>query len=282
MRRVLHLSDVHFGRDDPRVVRAVLDAVRQIDPHLVVVSGDLTQRARRHQFRKARRFLDALPAPQLAVPGNHDVPLYDVIRRFLSPLGRYMRCITPNLRPVHLDSGFVAVGLNTTRSFTVKDGTIRADDLRHACDALQAAGDDRVKIVVAHHPFVGPHESSSPDGVSVDALAALARSGADVFLTGHLHVSYAGDTAGRYRIAGRTAVVVEAGTATSTRGRGEANSFNLLRLERTRLVVERWLFHPATGIFTASGATTFELSPNGWAARSPEPPVVELAASPSA
>src|SRR5829696_1860448 len=148
MRRILHLSDVHFGRTDPGVVAAVLALVRRLDPHLVAVSGDLTQRARAWQFREARTFLDALPCPQLVVPGNHDVPLYNVARRFIHPLGGYMRYITTELRPVHGDAEFVAVGLNTTRSFTVKDGTIRAPDLRHACDALARAGEDVVKIVV--------------------------------------------------------------------------------------------------------------------------------------
>src|SRR6187200_548492 len=98
MRRIVHLSDVHFGRTDPKVVAAVVDLVRRVDPHLVAISGDLTQRARGWQFREARAFLDALPCPQLVVPGNHDVPLYDVARRFLDPLGNYMRYITKNLR----------------------------------------------------------------------------------------------------------------------------------------------------------------------------------------
>src|SRR3954454_3224095 len=146
MRRIVHLSDVHFGRTDPAVVTAVLQAVRRLDPHLVAISGDLTQRARSWQFREARAFLDALPCPQLVVPGNHDVPLYNVARRFLSPLGYYTRYITTDLQPVHTDPEMVVVGLNTTRSFTVKDGTIRPADLRHACQALSRAGEDLLKI----------------------------------------------------------------------------------------------------------------------------------------
>src|ERR671910_601321 len=235
MRRIIHLSDVHFGRTDPAVVAAVLALVARLDPHLVAISGDLTQRARAWQFREARAFLDALPCPQLVVPGNHDVPLYNVARRFLDPLGKYRRYITTNLRPVHTDPEFVAVGLNTTRSFTVKDGTIRSYDLRHALEALAGAG-------------------------------------ADVFLTGHLHLSYTGHTAARYRIAGRTAVIVEAGTATSTRQRGETNSFNLLHIERTTIVVERWQWQQTASQFTVADAQTFDRSTTGWSARTPEPP----------
>src|SRR3954453_24171038 len=153
MRRIVYLSDGHFGRPGPAVVPAVLQAVRRLDPHLVAISGDLTQRARGWQFREARAFLDALPCPQLGVPRNHDVPLYNVARRFLDPLGNYARYITTDLRPVHTDAEIVVVGVNTSRSLTVKDGTIRPPDLRHARDTLVRAGDEVVKIVVAHHPF---------------------------------------------------------------------------------------------------------------------------------
>jgi 3',5'-cyclic AMP phosphodiesterase CpdA len=278
MRRIIHLSDVHFGRTDPPVVAAVLALVPRLEPHLVAISGDLTQRARAWQFREARAFLDALPCPQLVVPGNHDVPLYNVARRFLDPLGNYRRYITTNLRPVHTDQEFVAVGLNTTRSFTVKDGTIRPPDLRHAREALVGAGDEAVKVIVAHHPFEYPQDSSTrwQKAAVIRALESLAGAGADVFLTGHLHLSYTGHTAGRYRIAGRTAVIVEAGTATSTRQRGETNSFNLLHIERSQIVVERWQWQQGSSGFIIADAQTFDRSASGWSTRTPEPPPVDV------
>jgi 3',5'-cyclic AMP phosphodiesterase CpdA len=278
MRRVVHLSDVHFGRTDPAVVAAVLDLVRGLQPHLVAISGDLTQRARGWQFREARAFLDALPCPQLVVPGNHDVPLYNVARRFLDPLGNYARYITTNLRPVHTDAEIVVVGLNTTRSLTVKDGTIRPPDLRHARDTLVRAGDEVVKIVVAHHPFEYPEDSStrSQKASVLRALEALAAAGTDVFLTGHLHLSYTGHTAARYRIGGRTAVIVEAGTATSTRRRGETNSFNLLHIERSTVGVERWQWQQASSEFVVVDTQKFERSATGWSGRTPEAPPVDV------
>ena len=278
MRRVVHLSDIHFGRATPVLVSATLDAVRRIDPHLVAVSGDLTQRARRGQFRDARAFLDKLPAPKLIVPGNHDVPLYNVLGRFLDPLGKYRHFITRNLRPVHLDSEIAVVGLNTTRSLTIKDGTIRPPDLRHACDTLVSAGTDVVKIAVAHHPFEYPDDASTrrQKAAAIRALVALARAGTDVFLTGHLHVSYAGHTAARYKIAGRTAVVVEAGTATSTRGRGEANSFNVLHVEPDTISVERWQWQRGAGAFTVVDIQVFDRSSQGWNPRAAEPLPVDV------
>ena len=280
MRRIVHLSDVHFGRTDPAIVAAVLGVVRRIDPHLVAISGDLTQRARSWQFREARAFLDALPCPQLVVPGNHDVPLYDVARRFIDPLGNYMRHITTNLRPVHVDQEIAVVGLNTTRSFTVKDGTIRPHDLCHAREALARADEAAVKIVVAHHPFEYPEDASTRwrKAAVIRALEALAGAGADVFLTGHLHLSYTGHTAGRYRIAGRTAVVVEAGTATSTRRRGETNSFNLLHVERSKILVERWQWQQVSA-FSIVDTQTFDRSETGWSAGTLQTTPVELRAN---
>jgi len=278
MRRVVHLSDIHFGRATPVLVSATLESVGRIDPHLVAISGDLTQRARRGQFLEARAFLDRLPSPQLIVPGNHDVPLYNVLERFLDPLGKYRRFITRNLRPVCLDEEIAVVGLNTTQSLTIKDGTIRSSDLRHACDTLVRAGADVVKIAVAHHPFEYPDNASTrrQKAAAISALEALARAGTDVFLTGHLHVSYAGHTAARYKIAGRTAVVVEAGTATSTRGRGEANSFNVLRIEHETISVERWQWQRDAGIFTVADIQIFDRAPQGWTPRAAEQSTVDL------
>jgi 3',5'-cyclic AMP phosphodiesterase CpdA len=281
MRRLVHISDVHFGRSDPVIVAAVLRQVTRLQPHLVAMSGDLTQRAREWQFRAARAFLDALPCPRIVVPGNHDVPLYDVARRFLDPLGRYMRFVTGDLRPVYDDSEMIVVGLNTTRSLTIKDGTIRSSDLRHACRVLEGAGDLVTRIVVAHHPFEYPEDSSPgrQKARAIRALEALARAGTDVFLTGHLHVSYANHSAARYRIAGRTAVVVEAGTATSTRRRGEANCFNLMHIDHGTIVVERWCWRSAASSFGVAASHVFERSPAGWLARTPEPPAADVGAA---
>ena len=271
MRRIVHLSDIHFGCADPTIVDALIPLVHRLDPHVVAVSGDLTQRARRRQFEQAREFLDALPRPQIVVPGNHDVPLYNVVARFLDPLANYTRYITGDLRPVHTDEEVAVVGLDTTRSLTVKDGKFRPEALRHACAALEGAGDHVARVVVAHHPFEYPDDASRPrqKATALRALEALSRSGADVFLTGHLHVSYTGHTALRYRIAGRSAIVVEAGTATSTRVRGEGNAFNLLHLERGRVCVERWRWDAALRTFQARDACTFARSDGGWEPEGP-------------
>jgi 3',5'-cyclic AMP phosphodiesterase CpdA len=253
MRTVVHLSDLHFGRADAGIAAALLDDVCRLAPDVVAVSGDLTQRARRRQFRQARAFLHALPHPCVIVPGNHDVPLYNVLARFLDPLGGFRDAITSNLQPSYASGEVVVAGINTTRSLTISDGRVRPEDLAHVRRVFDAAGSDSVKVVVGHHPF--------DDAAHVELLTAF---GTDVFLTGHLHVSYTGGTAARYTAAGRSAIVVEAGTAISTRMRGEANAFNVLRIERDRIDVATLRWQEDSKRFAEAAASAFERTEHGW------------------
>ena len=254
MRTIVHLSDLHFGRVDRTVADALSALLARLNPHLVAVSGDFTQRARGSQFRQARAFLDSLPRPQIVVPGNHDIPLFNLLARFLSPLGGYRRHITSNLQPLHADGELAVIGMNTTQPKSHKGGAVSYDDLQRVCDVLLGLGDDVVKVVVGHHPF---------DDTA--AIEQLVKAGADVFLTGHLHVTYAGHTAERYDVGGRSAIVVEAGTATSTRMRGEANAFNLLHIDRGHVVVECFGWQPERRTFAVCDVTRFERTPRGWA-----------------
>src|SRR5438270_804255 len=124
MRTLVHLSDLHFGRIDPAVVDALAVAVSTLRPHLVAISGDLTQRAREREYRAAREFLDRLPRPQIVVPGNHDVPLHNVVQRFFGPLTLYRRYISNDLEPFFIDDEIAVAGVNTARSLTWKGGRI--------------------------------------------------------------------------------------------------------------------------------------------------------------
>jgi 3',5'-cyclic AMP phosphodiesterase CpdA len=255
-RIVVHLSDLHFGREDARAVSALPDAVRAVSPDVIAISGDLTQRARRAQFRRAREFLDALPVPQLIVPGNHDVPLFNVLARTLRPLGGYRRHITTDLQPMLSDGPLWIMGINTTRASAWKSGRVRPEAIARLRDAIRHAPADSIRILVAHHPF------DAATGKTGDPLAALTDAGIDVFLTGHLHASYAGHTAQRYQAAGRTAVVVEAGTATSTRLRTEANAFNVLRVTRDAIDVAAHIFERTA--FVSGAAQRFSRTASGW------------------
>ncbi|HXD21043.1 MAG TPA: metallophosphoesterase [Vicinamibacterales bacterium] len=266
MRTIVHLSDLHFGRVNPVVVDVVRDTVRRLEPDLVAVSGDFTQRARSKQFSEARAFLESLPRPQLIVPGNHDVPLHNVFARFFNPLGGYRHHMTDDLRPHYIDHEIAVIGTDTTRSFTIGGGGIRRRELRRIRELMKQADRSAVTILVAHHPFDEPHAGAAfgrarPGAEAVEQLAA---DGIDVFLTGHLHVTFAGPTAKRYRIGGRSAIVVEAGTATSTRVRGEPNAFNVLRIERQAIAVEHLVWNAASRAFVRGEVQRFTHSPDGW------------------
>lgn len=266
MKTLVHLSDLHFGRTDAAVLAAIVPQVHALAPDLVVVSGDLTQRAKPDEFRAARRFFEQLPMPQMVVPGNHDIPLYNVFQRFGSPLAKYRRFITDDLEPFHLDDEIAVAGINTARSLTFKDGRVSVQQMQRLHERLAPLPDRLTKIVVTHHPFEMP-EGFDPDqlvGRNEQAMEVFVKAGADLLLAGHLHTSLTASTATRYPGAGRAALVVQAGTATSTRSRGETNSFNQLRCDGDRLEIVRWSWSPPAGRFDPAATEAFIWTPAGW------------------
>ena len=264
MRVLAHLSDLHFGRIDPAVLQPLIQKIQAIQPHLVVVSGDLTQRAKPEQFREARAFLDALPGRKLVVPGNHDVPLYNLFQRFFQPLDKFQRFISQELEPAYVDEEIAVVGINTARSAVFKGGRINDAQLDRARAILCNLSERVTKIIVTHHPFDLPpdHGDHHLVGRAVQGMEMFARCGADLLLAGHLHTSHAGDTTARYRIAGFSALVVQAGTATSTRGRGEQNSFNVLRVEPGQIEIDRMSWNGRD--FAIASTERFAHGAQGW------------------
>ena len=267
MRTLAHLSDLHFGRVDRRLLAPLTRRLYALAPDVVVVSGDLTQRAKSAQFRDARRFLDALPGRLLAVPGNHDVPLYNVFQRFFQPLAKYRRYISPDIEPVYLDEELAIVGVNTARSAVFKGGRVNAAQLSRIASSFSPLARGVVRIVATHHPFDLPegHSERALVGRARLAMDAFAACGADILLAGHLHASHVGDTGARYPIGQYAALVVQAGTATSVRSRGETNSFNLLRLEPDHADIERYAW--SGGDFTVASRSSFARVAGAWHAR---------------
>jgi 3',5'-cyclic AMP phosphodiesterase CpdA len=266
MRAIVHLSDIHFGRVHPQVIAPMVDAIRQLAPDLVAVSGDLTQRARARQFRDARAFLDRLPMPQIVVPGNHDVPLHNVAARFLQPLRGFRRYIADDLHPFYGDGEIAVLGVNTARSLTIKRGRINEAQIAWMTERLCACPPGVVKVVVTHHPFDVPagHDERDLVGRARLAMNALARCGVDVFLAGHLHVSHTSRSVTRYNIAGHSALLVQSGTAASDRGRGEENSFNVIRIDGAGIAVERFEWQPRRGLFEQVASERYRHTPDGW------------------
>lgn len=267
MRRIVHISDIHFGREDAAVVERLVEKIVDLKADVMAISGDLTQRARTAQFAAAREFLSRIPGPHVIVPGNHDVPLYNVAARFVKPLDKYKSYITEDLEPFFHDDEVAVAGLNTSRSFTIKGGRINAQQAAAVYARMKGLDDVLLKVVVTHHPFDVPDGQDEDDivGRAREAMPIIANGGADVFLAGHLHVSHIGSTARRYRFeTGRSALMIQAGTAASVRERGEENSFNLLEWERPILSVKRFQCSIASVGFYLASDEKFTQTQVGW------------------
>jgi 3',5'-cyclic AMP phosphodiesterase CpdA len=266
VRTLAHLSDLHFGRTDAAVLEPLARSVGELRPDVVVISGDLTQRARSGQFEEARRFLDTLPGPQIIVPGNHDVPLYDVLQRFLAPLGKFRRIITADLEPAYLDEEIAVIGINTARSLAFKGGRVSEAQIEQVRRRLAGLGRRITRILVSHHPFDLPEGADARHivGRARKAIHAFAGCGADLILSGHMHASHAGDAGARHGLEAGAPLVVQAGTATSTRGRGEANSFNAVYVEPGRARIDRHAWSPEKGEFALAASEQFERAGARW------------------
>jgi 3',5'-cyclic AMP phosphodiesterase CpdA len=266
MRTLIHLSDLHFGRINEDLIQPLIDTITRVQPDLIAVSGDLTQRARVEQFQAARAFLRSLPSPQIVVPGNHDVPLYNVYARFLRGLRRYRRYVSEDLEPFYADPEIAVLGLNTARAFALKGGRVNPRQVSRIVERLRPLGQDVIRILVTHHPFDLPEQypRNALVGRARMALEQLAVYGIDVFLAGHLHVSRVGPATLRFKIKGRSALFVQAGTATSTRGRGEANAFNVIYIDPPDIAVERYTWQPDEKLFVASATDSYRRTATGW------------------
>ncbi|MEO8306828.1 MAG: metallophosphoesterase family protein [Pseudomonadota bacterium] len=262
----MHLSDLHFGRTDPAVIEPLIATVHALGPDCVVVSGDLTQRAKVDEFVQARAFLNRLPKPQIVVPGNHDVPLYRVWERVLGPFDNYQRCIDQNLEPSFIDDEIAVFGVNTARAMTFKGGRINEEQIELIRSRFAALPETCTRVIVTHHPFDLPDEPGNVKlvGRARQAMEAFSTCGVDLLLAGHFHRSQAGDTSSRHDFPGYAALAVQAGTATSTRSRGEVNSFNVVRVSENSINVERHSWQTVSGTFQAEQTHRFRRETDRW------------------
>ncbi len=266
MRRLIHVSDFHFGRADPAIVPPLIDFINTSEPNLIAVSGDLTQRARTAEFLQARKFLDAIPCPKIVVPGNHDVPLYNVFARLFRKLDRFRHFISDDIEPFYVDNEIAVAGVNTARALTGKNGRVSGEQLEGLRARFATVPDRLIKIVVTHHPFDLPpgvigHRVVLQAGLGMRTLAEIP---VDLLLAGHFHVAGTTRTTTRYHIENFAALIVASGTAISTRDRGQPNSLNVIDLDAPEVMITQHRWQSDRGAFEPFSTEHFLRRDTGW------------------
>lgn len=256
---LLHISDTHFGTEDLPVVEALRQLAHALRPDALVLSGDITQRARRAQFEAARGFCDSLGIPQrLTLPGNHDIPLYNVFARMAAPYAGYRAFFGHELEPVLELPGAVVIGVNTTRARRHKDGEVSRRQVERVARRLAAVPREKLRVVVTHQPacVMRPEDEENRLHGGHRAVKAWSEAGADLVLGGHIHLPYVSDVCALVEGARRTMYCAQAGTALSLRVRHNSpNSVNVIRWQPPaagaprECRVERWDFDLADGKF---------------------------------
>jgi 3',5'-cyclic AMP phosphodiesterase CpdA len=255
---LLHLSDSHFGTEQAPVVEALVALTQQQRPDLLLLSGDITQRATRRQFAQARAFTDRLGAPLLAIPGNHDIPLFDLGQRLFHPYARYREAFGNELEPTHVSREWLVQCVNTTRWYRHKGGTVSSNQIERVASRLRAAQPSQLRVVVVHHPIAVLRATEQHNLLHghAEAQQSWAAAGCDVVLGGHIHLPYVMALAGL----ARPMWAVQAGTCVSSRVRaGAANSVNVLRWGGDTApgccLIEQWDYSTATQAFVCTRVT---------------------------
>ncbi|MBV8708734.1 MAG: metallophosphoesterase [Acidobacteriaceae bacterium] len=271
MRRIVHISDLHFGNNDPSLLQPLRKAIESIEPHFLVISGDLVEHASATEFEQARDFLRTLPKPQMVVPGNHDLAFYNFPQRATVGLATYKKYITDDLQPEYQDDEIAILGANTSRVWPIRGGSLSSLQLEQLAKDFAAISDGKVRILVTHHPFDLP-EAQGHRLIVGHARRAITRLAplVDILMAGHIHLSSTGSTAMRYKTQGHAIAFVQAGTAVSNRNKGETNSFNSLRVTSAKggskaAIIDRFTWRVESGEFYCKCSTAFRLESEGWA-----------------
>jgi 3',5'-cyclic AMP phosphodiesterase CpdA len=245
--------------------KSLKKAIEERSPDLIVVSGDITQRATEAQFKLAHNFFASLACPILFVPGNHDVPLYSVGRRFFQPYALYKKYITEELEPQYEDAEMLVVGVNTVRLFKIMEGRVNAEQIARVKAVLAAAAPHKIKIIVSHHPFnlpVGHHKR--PLARARQFWKSLLDADIDIILSGHLHDTLDHYLDKAYKLSTPGPVLIQAGTAISTRRRKEENSFNVIILAASQITIERFEYARDKQIFIVKKTEHFARQGKTW------------------
>ncbi|WP_033923033.1 metallophosphoesterase family protein [Sphingomonas sp. 37zxx] len=228
--RLFHVSDLHFGAEDRAALDWFAGIVRHERPDAILMTGDLTQSARAHEFEAAAAWLESLERPVTIEVGNHDLPVFNPVQRMLLPYRRYRALQRMLERPLDI-AGITIVPLRTTARFQLRldwsKGFVSRRRLGRVVRQIAEAPGDGLVFVTAHHPLIeaGTRTRAKTRG-GQRALAALVEAGAHAVLTGHVHDPFDID----HRHAGREVRLIGAGTL-SERVRETRPSFNEIRVQ---------------------------------------------------
>ncbi|MDB6062749.1 MAG: repair exonuclease [Verrucomicrobiaceae bacterium] len=262
----LHISDPHFGTEQAPVMQALLQLAHTQTPDVLLLSGDITQRARTKQFQAAANFIAQLPAPaRVIIPGNHDIPLFNLWARIVTPYGNFQRAFGSALETEFESPDFLVLAINSTRPTRHKNGEINSQQLQRVAERLRNATPQQLRIVMMHHPVCAIEESDLSNlvhGYDV-AIQMWSAAGADLILGGHIHLPYVRALNTVKRKLPRSVWAVQAGTALSHRTRGKVpNSVNILRTQTIdnapHTSIERWDFDAATTSFVLVESTSIK------------------------
>jgi 3',5'-cyclic AMP phosphodiesterase CpdA len=263
VRQILHVSDVHFGPlHRTEAAEALLALVAERRPDLVVISGDLTQRAKPEQFRQARAWVDQLQAPSLAVPGNHDVPMYRVWERALVPYGAYRRWFSEEMEPTFTDDELHVIGVNSAHNWTTKHGRITRKRLGSLTAELAVVPPGRCKLIVVHHPLIPPPNFGLQRVAlhAQEAVELFATAGVELVLSGHEHQSYWGRSEDFYTFGRQPFLLLNSGTSSSSRGRRAERAMstgNWLRIDEGSITIDHLRFEPDLQRFMTASTHRF-------------------------
>ncbi len=251
---LLQVSDPHFGTERPAVVAALERLAHAQRPDVLLLSGDITQRATAAQFEAARAFVARLQVPTvLAIPGNHDISLFNLAARLFWPYAHFRRAFGPELEPEFENDAVLVLALKTTRRWRHADGELSSAQIERVAQRLAGARPSLWRVVVVHQPIAVTRDEDRHNLLHGHnaALTRWAEAGADLIVGGHMHLPFVLAWHERNPRIARPMWVVQAGTAVSNRVRADAgNSVNIIRVEavagdvagnaETTCTVERW------------------------------------------
>ncbi len=248
MQTILHVSDIHAGAPfRPELAELVHFEADELNPDVVVVSGDLVQHEYVDQYKRARRWLDGFHQPLIVIPGNHDVPFRNPIDRFLRPMEKFRRYVEADPNPFFYKGELAVLGLNSTRSFTIKGGKLGEPELNVVRERLKPLPPNVCRVITAHHHFAPPPGFGSQSVIAdaKHAIEVMEECDVELILSGHMHVSYIGNTLDFYPTSRCGIIIVHSGTTTSARGkqreRGK-NSFNVIRIHELHISITQHLY----------------------------------------